>query len=91
MQAVLAACGLFFAALAWRSGAGLPWLIGGSLLGLVIPYTLVVIRPTNERLLAPSLDKRAEEARALLRRWGRLHAVRSVLSFLALVVFLLSS
>jgi hypothetical protein len=89
MQAVLAACGLLFAVLAWLSGAGLSWLMGGILLGLVIPYTLVVIRPTNKRLLAPGLDQSSEEAQALLRRWGRLHAVRSVLSFLALVVFLL--
>lgn len=90
MQTVLAAGRLLFAILAWLSGAGLPWLFGDILLGLVIPYTLVVIRPTNKRLLAPNLDKNAEEARRLLRRWGRLHAVRSVLSCLALVVFLLN-
>jgi Domain of unknown function (DUF1772) len=64
--------------------------MGGILLGLVIPYTPVVIRPTNKRLLAPSLEQSSEEAQALLRRWGRLHAVRNVLSFLALVVFLLN-
>ena len=57
---------------------------------VIPPYTLVVIRPTNTRLLAPDLDKNAAEARGLLLRWGRLHAVRSVLSLLALVVFLLN-
>ena len=88
MQASLAAFGLLFSLLAWLSGAGLLWLIGGILLGLVIPYTLVVIMPTNRRLLAPNLDKGSEEARELLLHWGRLHAVRSVLSFVALVVFL---
>jgi hypothetical protein len=52
-------------------------------LGLVIPFTLIVILPTNKRLLDPGLDRSSAEAAALLARWGRLHAVRSVLSALA--------
>jgi hypothetical protein len=62
--------GLLFAVLAWLLGAGLSWLLGGLLLGMVIPYTLVVIRPTNTRLLAPDLDKHSAEARGLLLRWA---------------------
>jgi Domain of unknown function (DUF1772) len=52
------------------------------------PFTLIVILPTNKRLLSPTLDKRSLEADRLLARWGRLHAVRSVLSGLALLLFL---
>ena len=89
MQAALAVAGLICAVIAWYSGGGQAWLWGGILLGLVIPFTLVVIMPTNARLMSPDLDKNSEEARVLLTRWARLHAVRSVLSFLALVVFLL--
>jgi hypothetical protein len=64
------------------------WLVAGVLLGSVIPFTLIVILPTNKRLLSPALDRRSAEAERLLERWGRLHAVRSVLSGVALLIFL---
>ena len=69
-------------------GATVWWLIAGVLLGLVIPFTLIVILPTNKRLLSPALDRRSAEAEGLLAHWGRLHAVRSVLSGVALLLFL---
>jgi uncharacterized membrane protein len=83
MQASLAAAGLIAAIVAWLQGRGLPVLAAGLLLGAVIPFTLVVLLPTNQRLLDPALDRRSTEAARLLARWGRLHAVRSVLSLLA--------
>ena len=83
MQASLAALGFLAALAGWASGGGLPVLLGGVLLGLVIPFTLVVILPTNKRLLDPTLDRASSEAAALLARWGRLHAARSVASGLA--------
>ncbi|MGQ0593767.1 MAG: DUF1772 domain-containing protein [Gammaproteobacteria bacterium] len=73
---------------AWAAGSGVWWLIGGLLLGSVIPFTLLVIMPTNNRLVNPDLDKGSEFARQLLFRWGKLHVVRSVLSVLALIIFL---
>ncbi len=88
MQATLAVLGFLSSILAWVAGANVGWLIGGILLGSVIPFTLIVLMPTNKRLLDPSLDRKSEQARELLFRWGRLHAVRSVLSFLALAIFL---
>ena len=88
MQATLAAVGLLSSVAAWLAGATFWWLVGGIVLGSVIPFTLVVILPTNKRLLDPTLDKRSAEAGRLLARWGRLHAVRSVLSGLALLLFL---
>jgi hypothetical protein len=51
----------------------------------VVPYTLVVIRPTNDRLLDPALGPDTPEAQRLLRRWGSLHWVRTGLSLVALV------
>ena len=84
MQATCAAVGL----LAWLAGASILWLVAGVLLGSVISFTLIVILPTNKRLLSATLDKRSIEADRLLGRWGSLHAVRSVLSGLALLVFL---
>ena len=88
MQATLAAVGLLSSIAAWFAGATLWWLLAGVLLGSVIPFTLIVILPTNRRLLSPALDRRSAEAERLLARWGRLHAVRSVLSGVALLLFL---
>ena len=88
MQATCAALGLLSSIAAWLTGATLWWLVAGVLLGSVIPFTLVVILPTNKQLLSPTLDRRSGEAERLLARWGRLHAVRSVLSGLALLLFL---
>jgi hypothetical protein len=83
MQASLAAFGLLASIAAWLQGRGPAVLIGGLLLGLVIPFTLFVILPTNTRLLDPALDRESGEAARLLTAWGRLHAVRTVLSALA--------
>jgi anthrone oxygenase-like protein len=83
MQATLAVVGLLASIAAWWQADRVAFLIGGLLLGSVVPFTLVVIFPTNHRLLAPDLDPDSAESRALLERWGTLHAVRSVLGTLA--------
>jgi len=83
MQASLAAVGLITAVIALTQCRGTAVLAGGAVLGLVIPFTLVVILPTNTRLQDSALDRRSAEAAALLARWGRLHAVRSGLGALA--------
>ena len=88
MQAGLATTGLLSATGAWIQGSGGLWLIGGILLGLVIPFTLLVVLPTNRKLLAPDVANDSEVARRLLDRWARLHAVRSVLSLCSFLVFL---
>ena len=88
MQASLAAAGTLASIAAWLLGSGSSWLIGGLLLGAVIPFTLLVIFPTNKQLLDRSLEKDSDHARKLLVRWGRLHAVRSGLSLASLLLFL---
>src|SRR5438128_1515121 len=88
MQATLAAVGLLYSIAAWLAGATFWWAVAGALLGSVIPFTLIVILPTNKQLLSPTLDRRSAQAGHLLARWGRLHAVRSVLSALALLLIL---
>lgn len=84
LQGGLAALGALAAIGAWLGGARIAWLAAGVLLGLVIPYTLVVILPINNRLLDRTLSPDAPEARVLLRRWTALHAVRTVAGLLAL-------
>ena len=88
MQASLALIGSVAALLAWWLQGSAGWLIGGSLFLLVVPFTLIIILPTNNRLETQDLDIRSEEAGRLLRRWGRLHSVRTILSGIAFLVFL---
>ena len=88
MQVPLAVIGSLAALVSWRIDGDLAWLVGGLLLLLNIPFTLVVMWPTNKRLASQELDLRSEEADRLLRRWGGLHAFRSILSGLAFLVFL---
>jgi Domain of unknown function (DUF1772) len=88
MQATLAAVGLLSSIAAWLAGATFLWFVGGLLLGSVIPFTLIVILPTNKQLLSPTLDRESAETERLLARWAMLHAARSVISGLALLLFL---
>ena len=87
MQASLALGGAFAALVRWSLGAELGWLIGGVLLGAVVPFTLIVIAPTTARLLDVSLDLNSPESAALLARWGWLHAARSAASLVAFLIF----
>ena len=62
MQASLAILGFLASMLVWLRGNDVWWLVGGLLLVLVVPFTLIVIVPTNRKLLDPSLDKGSDEA-----------------------------
>jgi Domain of unknown function (DUF1772) len=88
MQVSLAAASFFSSLGAWLMNSGIYWLIGGIFIIIVIPFTVIVILPTNKKLLDPSLDRNSEYARQLLNGWGWLHAVRSVLSLISLLIFL---
>jgi len=88
MQAPLAVLGFVAGFLAWWLGAGVIWLIGAVLIGGVVPFTMIVIMPTNAQLLTEGRDLTSAETRILLVKWGRLHAVRSGLGLAASLVFL---
>lgn len=90
MQASLAALGSLSGIIVWLLSSGITWLLGGLLLGAVIPFTFIVIFPVNKKLLDTSLDKNSEFASELLYRWGKLHAVRSFLSLIAFMIFIVS-
>jgi Domain of unknown function (DUF1772) len=83
LQGGLAALGTLAAIGAWVAGARAGWFVAGIVLGSVIPFTVVVIFPTNKRLLDPALSPDAPETRQLLRRWTGLHTVRTVLGLAA--------
>lgn len=86
MQAALAVVGCLAAVAAWALGGAAVVLGAGLLLGAVVPFTLIVILPTNKRLLDPTLDPGSAEAATLLTRWGRLHALRSLASGVAFLL-----
>jgi hypothetical protein len=88
MQVPLAVTGSILAFISWWLEKDAAWLIGGVCLLAVVPFTLIVILPTNKMLENEKLDSSSARAEQLLRRWGRLHAVRSGLSLLAFVIFL---
>src|SRR5947199_863227 len=88
MQVTLAAVCLLSSIAAWLAGATFWWVVAGALQVSVIPFTLIVILPTNKQFLSPTLDRRSVLAERLLALWGTLHAVRSVLSGVALLLFL---
>ena len=90
LQALLAAVAFVAAGLAWVGSHNLAWVLGGLLIVAPIPFTLIVVRPTNKKLLDPSLDRSSNEARQLLTRWGRLHAVRTALSLIAFMIFIVA-
>jgi uncharacterized membrane protein len=87
MQGALALIGFLMATAAWLRGSSAWWLIGGIALGAIIPFTLIVIFPTNKQLLDSSLEKDSELTLKLLIRWGKLHAVRSALALMSFVLF----
>lgn len=88
MQAPLALISFIAGVAAWLLGASVWCFIAGLLIGAVVPFTFIAIMPTNHRLLAPGRDLASAETRSLLEHWGKLHAVRSVLSLVATALFL---
>ena len=88
MQASLAVIGGVTGVLAWALLGGLGYLVGALLLLTVVPFTLLVVFPTNKRLLELHAEGQIGNARELLERWNALHAVRIALSVVAFVFML---
>lgn len=66
------------------------WLAGAALMLANLPFTLIVIAPVNTTLLALGAEQAGAASRALIERWGALHAVRAGLSVLATAAFALA-
>jgi hypothetical protein len=88
MQASLAVVGFVLGSVAWWLTGNWLWGVGAIVFLANLPYTLLRIRPTNNRLLAIDPASAGPESRGLIVRWGGLHAVRSALGALATVIFL---
>lgn len=54
---------------------------------LVIPFTIIFIVPINKQMMTlTGVDHEHQDIRRLMKRWAQLHAARSVLGCLALVL-----
>ena len=91
MQASLAIVGFLLGLLAWRLTAHWPWLLGAALLVANWPYTLLVIMPTNRKLMATAPQSAGPDSRTLIERWAALHAGRTALGLAATLIFLWAS
>jgi uncharacterized membrane protein len=87
MQAPLALIGCILGLMAWRQNGAWQWLAGAIVLVSAWPYTLLVIRPTNNDLSGTSVSDAGPRTRTLVEKWGRLHAGRSALGVLAMILF----
>src|SRR5262245_32906895 len=88
MQASLAvASGVLGLLAAWQ-GQDWRWTVGAVLMLANWPYTLISIRPTNNRLKATADADAGPSSRGLIETWGRLHAGRTLLGTVATLAYI---
>ena len=64
------------------------WIVGAVLILAPWPYTLIGIKPTNDRLKAIPVEAADAASRRVVEKWGGLHAVRTALGIAASVAYL---
>ena len=88
MQASLAMLGFLLGAVAWWQTGLAGFLLGALYILAPWPWTLLVIKPVNDALMATDLAAAGPETRALIVKWNRLHAVRTLLGAAAVICYL---
>jgi hypothetical protein len=83
MQAPLAVISFLLGMLAWWQIGHVGFLIGALLIIAPWPWTLLVIKPVNDALLATDVDEAGSASRALIVKWGTVHAARTLMGALA--------
>jgi hypothetical protein len=90
MQAPIAVVSALLGAAAWWTTGDPLWALGAVIMLANWPYTLVAIMPTNH-LLEATASGGDRDTRERLTRWGHLHAVRSALSGIATLIYLVAA
>jgi hypothetical protein len=88
MQASLAVFSALLGLAAFWSSTDWRWLAGAVLIFANVPYTVLVILPTNKRLQAAAPAAANADTRDAIEAWARLHLVRNALGLLATAVYL---
>jgi len=90
MQATLAVLSGAAALYSYSFTKNWMWIIGAGFILMNWPYTLLVIMPTNHKLIAVKDGDASSREVELIIHWGKLHAVRTGLGFSAVIVFLIA-
>jgi Domain of unknown function (DUF1772) len=91
MQAPLAIIGFLLGMAAWWQTGHWAWLLGAATLIASWPYTLLVIMPTNARLMTTEPARAGADSRALIEKWATMHAGRTALGFATTLIMLWAS
>ncbi|HVX75813.1 MAG TPA: DUF1772 domain-containing protein [Bradyrhizobium sp.] len=90
MQASLALLGFVLGIIAWWQESHPGFLLGSAAIIAPWPWTLLIIKPVNDALLATPPEQAGPQSRTLLVKWGSLHAVRTAVGAVASVAFLVA-
>jgi hypothetical protein len=88
MQAPLALAGFALGLAAWWQTRDFLFLAGGIMMLANWPWTILVIKPVNAVLMATEPEQAGAQTKALIAKWGWLHAVRTAVGFVATSAFL---
>jgi hypothetical protein len=90
LQIILALGGTTCGVLSWFFSDNAYWLIGAGFLVAVVPITILFIKPINDQLLDPANKLASEDVLALLKQWNPRHGIRSGVSFVAFICYLMA-
>jgi hypothetical protein len=79
--------GILGLAVAWQT-KDWRWTVGAGLMLLNGPYNLLGILPTNRLLNGVAIEQANSESRTMIVRWGRMHAVRTLLGLAATAAYI---
>ena len=88
LQIPVAAAGCIAGIAASVAGGGAMWTVAAALIGVVVPFSLVIM-PVNRSLFAPGREPESAETRRLLKEWAAKHKVRTALSVIAAAAMIL--
>ncbi len=88
MQASLAAVSALLGMAAYWSSGDWRWLAGAVLIFANLPFTILVILPTNKRLQALPPAAADGGTRRAIETWARLHLARDALGLSATAIYL---